>query len=66
MLPTAAWPVASRARNVPIRPEPTIPRPMLRPGICCPARHLTSTGIGAGPPFGIATRPAMMTAETMT
>ena len=66
MLATAGCPAARRARNVPIRPEPTMPSPILFAGMCRPARHLTSTGIGAGAPSGIATRPAMTTAETMT
>ncbi len=63
---TAECPAASRARKVPIRPEPTIPSPMLFPGMRWPARHLTSTGIGGAPPFGISIRPAITTADTMT
>ena len=66
MVATAECPAANRARNVPIRPEPTIPSPILFPRRLYPAHHLTSTGIGGGPPFGIAICPAMTTAETMT
>ena len=39
---------------------------LARPHWLCHARHLTKTGSGAGPPFGMPTRPAAITADTIT